>query len=65
MGKGPAIKENITFFKTFFKILLPFKRKIFYFRQLIEIWTYHVQVCQLVFKKKNPTAIKHEGEEGG
>ena len=45
-GKGLAIKEKITFFGTFFLILLPFKIKIFYFRQLIEIWTYHVKVCR-------------------
>ena len=39
-GKGPAIKEKRTFFWNFLKILLPFKnKKIFYFRQLIEIWT--------------------------
>ena len=33
-GKGPAIKEKITFFG------------IVYFSQLIEIWTYHVNVCR-------------------
>ena len=41
-GKGPAIKEKITFLE----ILLPLKLKLFYFRQLIEIWTYHVKVCR-------------------
>jgi hypothetical protein len=39
-GKGRAIKEKRSFFKTFFFNLLPFKNKNFYFRQLIEIWTY-------------------------
>ena len=43
---GPAIKEKISFFGTFFLILLPFKNKKNYFRQLIEIWTYHVKVCR-------------------
>ena len=28
-GKGPAIKEKITFFLTFFLILLPFKKNYF------------------------------------
>ena len=30
-GKWPAIKAKITFLKTFFKILLPFKEKTFVF----------------------------------
>ena len=29
-GKGRAIKEKITFFKTFFFILLPFKNKNYF-----------------------------------
>ena len=47
-GKGRAIKEKGTFFETLFLILLPSKnKKLFYFfRQLIEIWTYHVKICQ-------------------
>ena len=34
-GKGPDIKGK----------KLPFKNKLFHFRQLIEIWTYHDKVC--------------------
>ena len=43
--KGRAIKEKELFWDLFL-ILLPFKNKIIYFRQLIEIWTYHVKVCR-------------------
>ena len=45
VGKGPTNKEKLPFL-TNEKILLPFKnKKIFFFRRLIEIWRYHVQVC--------------------
>ena len=46
-GEGRAMKEKKTFFETCFFIFLPFKKKkLFYFRQLMEIWSYHVKVCR-------------------
>ena len=46
-GKGPAIKEKNFFYSFFYFVAITNKR--FYFRQLIEIWTYHVKVCRKVF----------------
>ena len=44
--KGRAIKEKKTFFFIFFLFCCHIKIKIFYFRQLIKLWTYHVKVCR-------------------
>jgi len=45
-GQGMAIKEIFVVVELFEIFCCHLKYKLFYFRKLIKIWTYHVRVCR-------------------
>jgi len=45
-AQGMAIKEFFVVVELFEIFCCHLKYKLFYFRKLIKIWTYHVRVCR-------------------